>query len=586
MDQPMREFTDLLLNRGVVSLDQLSEAKLISKKDKDDEPVGQILIRLGYATGEEVTQAIAEFYKFEYVDLSTIRIPDHVIQLVPESVARENKIIPVSDEDETIKVLVSDPFDIETIEKLRFILNRKVETALAPPEQIQEAINKYYGQVEGESADSMLQEFTDTQIDFTETEEDKAQAEEGADENSAPVVRLVQYMIQEAVQLRASDIHVEPFEDRVRIRYRIDGTLVERDSPPRRLLGAILSRIKILAKMDIAERRRAQDGRITITVGEKELDLRVSVIPTNHGQSTVMRLLDKDNIKVGVKQLGLGDRDFKVFTGLIKRPNGILLVTGPTGSGKTTTLYAALNALNRPDRKIITAEDPVEYYLPGINQVEVRHNIGLDFARIIRAMLRQAPNIILVGEMRDTETAQMGIQASLTGHLVFSTLHTNDAPSAVTRMTDMGVPGYMVASSVIAVMAQRLVRKICTRCKHPINIPDSVLEDAGLPQSVVPFSKFAKGKGCPYCQKKAYRGRIGIYELMVVNGKLRELMFSGKSSAILRAEAIRAGMTTLYCDGLRKVISGITTLDEVYKTAKKTEQENFAIEKVIKEVLG
>ena len=465
-------------------------------------------------------------------------------------------------------------------------LTERVETALASQEQIQEAINKYYGQVEGESADSMLQEFTDTQIDFTETEEDKAQAEEGADENSAPVVRLVQYMIQEAVQLRASDIHVEPFEDRVRIRYRIDGTLVERDSPPRRLLGAILSRIKILAKMDIAERRRPQDGRITITVGEKELDLRVSVIPTNHGQSTVMRLLDKDNIKVGVKQLGLGERDFKVFTSLIKRPNGILLVTGPTGSGKTTTLYAALNALNRPDRKIITAEDPVEYYLPGINQVEVRHNIGLDFARIIRAMLRQAPNIILVGEMRDTETAQMGIQASLTGHLVFSTLHTNDAPSAVTRMTDMGVPGYMVASSVIAVMAQRLVRKICTRCKNPITLSEAVLADAGLPNSVVPFAKFSKGKGCPYCQKKSYRGRIGIYELMIVNGKLRELMFSGQSSAVLRTEAIRAGMTTLYCDGLRKVINGITTLDEVYKTAKKTEQEHIAIEKVIKEVLG
>jgi len=584
VDQPMREFTDLMLTRGVISLDQLSEAKLISRKE--DKAIGQCLISLGYATGEEVTQAIAEFYKFEYVDLSTIKIPDHVIQLVPESVARENKIIPVSDADETIKVLVSDPFDIETIEKLRFILNRKVETALAPQEQIQEAINKYYGQVEGESADSMLQEFTDTQIDFTETEEDKAQAEEGADENSAPVVRLVQYMIQEAVQLRASDIHVEPFEDRVRIRYRIDGTLVERDSPPRRLLGAILSRIKILAKMDIAERRRAQDGRITITVGEKELDLRVSVIPTNHGQSTVMRLLDKDNIKVGVKQLGLGDRDFKVFTGLIKRPNGILLVTGPTGSGKTTTLYAALNALNRPDRKIITAEDPVEYYLPGINQVEVRHNIGLDFARIIRAMLRQAPNIILVGEMRDTETAQMGIQASLTGHLVFSTLHTNDAPSAVTRMTDMGVPGYMVASSVIAVMAQRLVRKICTRCKHPITLSDAVLAEAGLPTSIVPFSKFSKGKGCPYCQKKTYRGRIGIYELMVVNGKLRELMFAGQSSAILRAEAIRAGMTTLFSDGLRKVINGITTMDEVYKTAKKTEQEYIAIEKVVKEVLG
>jgi type IV pilus assembly protein PilB len=584
MDQPMRDFTDLLLTRGVISLEQLSEANSVSRKD--GKPVGQCLVSLGYASGEEITQALAEFYKFEYVDLSTIRIPDHVIQLVPESVARENKIIPISDEEETIKVLVSDPFDIETIEKLRFILNRKVETALAPPEHIQEAINKYYGQVEGESADSMLQEFTDTQIDFTETEEDKMREEEGEGDESAPVVRLVQYMIAEAVQLRASDIHVEPFEERVRIRYRIDGVLVERDSPPRRLLGALLSRIKILAKMDIAERRRPQDGRIKITVGEKDLDLRVSMIPTNHGQSCVMRLLDKDNIKVGVKQLGLADRDFKLFTGLIKRPNGIFLVTGPTGSGKTTTLYAALNALNRPDRKIITAEDPVEYYLPGVNQVEVRHNIGLDFARIIRAMLRQAPNIILVGEMRDTETAQMGIQASLTGHLVFSTLHTNDAPSAVTRMTDMGVPGYMVASSVIAVLAQRLVRKICTRCKVPITLMDSVLEDAGLPVDIVPFSKFSKGKGCPYCQKKSYRGRIGIYELMIVNGRLREKMFAGKSAAELRTEAINAGMTTLYCDGLRKVVQGITTLDEVYRTAKKTEQEHIAIAKVLKEVMG
>jgi type IV pilus assembly protein PilB len=390
-------------------------------------------------------------------------------------------------------------------------------------------------------------------------------------------------MISEAVQLRASDIHVEPFENRVRIRYRIDGVLVERDSPPRRLLGAIMSRIKILAKMDIAERRRPQDGRIKITVGEKELDLRVSIIPTNHGQSSVMRILDKDNIKVGVKQLGLSERDFRLFTGLIKRPNGILLVTGPTGSGKTTTLYASLNALNRPDRKIITAEDPVEYYLPGINQVEVRHNIGLDFARIIRAMLRQAPNVILVGEMRDTETAQMGIQASLTGHLVFSTLHTNDAPSAITRMVDMGVPAYMVASSVIAVMAQRLVRKICTRCKHTVTLSESVLADAGIPPDMAKFGKFAKGKGCAYCQKKGYRGRIGIYELMVVNNKIRELMFKGVSDAELRSEAIKYGMTTLYCDGIRKVMNGITTLDEVYRTAKKTEQEVLAMNTLIAE---
>ncbi len=581
MNQPIKEFTDLLLSRGVISLEQLAEAIKISRTQ--DGNVGDALVSLGYASPEEVTRALAEFHKVEYFDLTSTRIPDDVIQVVPESVARENNIIPIESDDDSIKVLVSDPFDIETIEKLRFILNKKVDTALAPKELIMEAINRYYGQVEGESADSMLQEFTDTQIDFTETEEDKTHADENSDENSAPVVKLVHLMIAEAVQLRASDIHVEPFEDRVRIRYRIDGVLVERDSPPRRLLGAILSRIKILAKMDIAERRRPQDGRIKITVGEKELDLRVSIIPTNHGQSSVMRLLDKDNIKVGIKQLGLGDRDFRIFTNLIKRPNGILLVTGPTGSGKTTTLYAALNALNRPDRKIITAEDPVEYYLPGINQVEVKHNIGLDFARIIRAMLRQAPNIILVGEMRDTETASMGIQASLTGHLVFSTLHTNDAPSAVTRMTDMGVPGYLVASSVIAVLAQRLVRKVCTRCKQPTTLSEAVLKDAGIPLEVAAKGKIVKGKGCPYCQKSGYRGRIGIYELMVVTNKLRELMFQNKATPELRAHAISEGMTTLYCDGIRKVLNGITTLEEVYKTAKRTEQDGLAMLNLMKE---
>ncbi len=584
MDQPSRDFTDLLLRRGIVSLDQLSEAANLARES--DIQIGDALVRLGYAAADDVYRALAEFHKLKYIDLASIRIDDEVIQLVPESVARENNVIPYqSDEDEVLRVLISDPFDLETIEKLRFILNRKVETALAPREAISEAINRYYGQVEGESADSILQEFTDTQIDFTETSEDGGGGGvEDADESSAPVVRLVNLMIQEAVQLRASDIHVEPFEDRVRIRYRIDGVLVERDSPPRRLLGAILSRIKILAKMDIAERRRPQDGRIKVTVGEKELDLRVSIIPTNHGQSAVMRLLDKDNIKVGVRQLGLSERDFKVFSNMIKRPNGIFLVTGPTGSGKTTTLYAALNAMNRPDRKIITAEDPVEYYLPGVNQVEVKHNIGLDFARIIRAMLRQAPNIILVGEMRDTETASMGIQASLTGHLVFSTLHTNDAPGAVTRMIDMGVPGYLVASSVVAVLGQRLVRTVCKRCKTQIKLPDSVLADAGIPADVAEKATFTKGKGCGYCQKSGYRGRMGIYELMVVSSKIREMVFQNKSTIELTRQAIKEGMTTLYCDGIRKTLRGFTTLEEVYRVSKKGEQDDFALQKVFEEI--
>ena len=578
----MRDFTDLLLRRGVVGLDQLSEATNLARDS--DINVADALVKLSYADPDQVYRAMAEFHKMDYVDLNEHKIPDEVIQLVPESVARENSIIPYKDEDDTIHVLLADPFDLETTEKLRFILNRRIETALAPRTTIMEAINRYYGQVEGESADSILQEFTDTQIDFTETAEDGI-ASEIADDSGAPVVRLVNMMIQEAVQLRASDIHVEPFEDRVRIRYRIDGVLVERDSPPRRLLGAIQSRIKILANMDIAERRRPQDGRIKITVGEKELDLRVSVIPTNHGQSTVMRLLDKDNIKVGIRQLGLSERDFKIFTNTIKRPNGIMLVTGPTGSGKTTTLYAALNAMNRPDRKIITAEDPVEYYLPGINQVEVRHNIGLDFARIIRAMLRQAPNIILVGEMRDTETASMGIQASLTGHLVFSTLHTNDAPSAVTRMTDMGVPGYLVASSVVAVLGQRLVRTICKRCKTQVKLSPAVLEDAGIPPEVAEKATFTKGKGCGYCQKSGYRGRMGIYELMVVSGKIREMMFQGKSTVQIAEQAIKEGMTTLYCDGIRKVLRGYTTLEEVYRAAKRTEQDALALPVVFNELL-
>jgi len=563
----MGDFTEILIRQGVISPNQLAEAQQMARGSGTK--VGDALVRLGYATSEEVMRAMAQEHGYDYVDLSEVAIPPSVVELVPESVARENAILPMAEEDGALKVIISDPMDFETLDKLRFILNRKVEIALAPRESIVDAINRHYGLTEGESADSMLQEFTDTAIDFTETEETSSAAEEAIDETSAPIVRLVHLIITEAVQLRASDIHIEPFENRVRVRYRIDGVLQERDSPPKRLLGAILSRLKILAKIDIAERRRTQDGRIKVTVGEKDLDLRVSVLPTSHGQSVVMRLLDKDSIRVGVRQLGLGEDDFRSFQGLIKRPNGIILVTGPTGSGKTTTLYAALNELNRPDRKIITAEDPVEYYLPGINQVEVKHSIGLDFSRIIRAMLRQAPNVILVGEMRDSETAEMGIQASLTGHLVFSTLHTNDAPGAVTRMVDMGVPAYLVASSVIAILAQRLVRVICPKCKHPFTPSEAMLETAGITPETAASATFMKGKGCSYCSKTGYRGRLGIFELMLMTPKIRELAFQGASTQEIRKAAVAQGMHTLYQDGIRKVLKGITTLEEVFRTAKK-----------------
>ena len=565
----MADFLEILARRGVVSPDQQREAEQHAKEQRIG--VGDALVGLGYASEEDVMRAMAEQHSMDFFNLDDTPIPPHIVELVPESVARENKILPLSEEDDALRVLASDPLDLEAFDKLRFILNRKIEIALAPQSQILEAINKYYGQIEGESADSMLQEFTDTAIDFTETEAETAVDEGVVDENSAPIVKLVQLMITEAVQLRASDIHVEPFEDRIRIRYRIDGVLVERDSPPRRLLGALISRLKIIGSMDIAERRRCQDGRIKITVGDKQLDLRVSVIPTNHGQSVVMRILDKDNIKIGVRQLGLNQKNYELFNGLIRRPNGIILVTGPTGSGKTTTLYAALNELNRPDRKIITAEDPVEYYLPGINQVEIRHSIGLDFARVIRSMLRQAPNIILVGEMRDLETASMGIQASLTGHLVFSTLHTNDAPSAMTRMIDIGVPGYLVASSVIAVMAQRLVRVVCNKCAEPDRPSDAELEAAGITPEMAAQATFKKGRGCAHCNQKGFRGRIGVYELMMMTSAVRELVFRNASDQEIREVALSEGMNTVYGDGIEKVCRGITSISEVFRVAKKQE---------------
>ncbi|MDA0816271.1 MAG: ATPase, T2SS/T4P/T4SS family [Planctomycetota bacterium] len=563
-------FGDQLVGAGLISKDQFTEATRVA--DSSGKKVHEEVISLGYAPAGDVIKLLAKSQGLAYVNFSDLSISPDLVELLPESVARENTIFPIGSDDSTIRIATSDPTDIDTQDKLRFILNRNIEQVLAVREQIVEAINQHYGHSDGESADSMLTEFTDTAIDFTETAVEQ-DAETDEDENSdAPVVRLVNLIITEAVQLRASDIHVEPFEDRIRIRYRIDGQLVERDNPPRRLLGAMLSRIKILSKLDIAERRRPQDGRIKVTADGKDYDLRVSVLPTNHGQSVVMRILDKDSIRVGIRQLGLSEGDFRFFRNLIRRPNGIILVTGPTGSGKTTTLYAALNELNRPDTKIITAEDPVEYYLAGINQVEVKHQIGLDFARIIRSMLRQAPNVILVGEMRDTETAQMGIQASLTGHLVFSTLHTNDAPGAVTRMIDMGVPAYLVASSVIAVLAQRLVRVNCAKCRQPFEPPQSHLEAAGVTEEMLKGATFMRGRGCANCNKTGYKGRLGIFELMPMSSKIRELAFQGASTQDIRKTAAGLGMRMMFDDGVNKVLRGITTFDEVFRVAKKVEK--------------
>jgi type IV pilus assembly protein PilB len=554
------EFTDVLLQRKVLSKDQLEEARSYHRQHAGVK-LQDAIVKLGYATTEEVASAIAESFGVEFVDLTDVEIPPSVIEKVPESVARENTVLPMHEEEGALMVLMCDPNDLEILGKLEFMLDKSIIPVLATREQILDAINRHYKRTDEESVDSMLVDFTDTSIDFSEKD-----AGGGMDESDAPVVKLINLMIQEAVNLRASDIHVEPFADRVRIRYRVDGVLIERDSPPRRLLSPLVARIKVMGGIDIAEKRRPQDGRIKIVIAGKHYDLRVSVLPTVHGQSIVMRILDRGNIQVSVRDLGFGDEDYQRFQGIIKRPNGILLVTGPTGSGKTTTLYAALNELNRPDRKIITAEDPVEYYLPGINQVEVKHNIGLDFARIIRAMLRQAPNIILVGEIRDRETAEIAVQASLTGHLVFSTLHTNDAPSAITRLADIGVAPFLVASSVVAIMAQRLVRKVCPKCREPYTPPAAEIRAAGLTPEQLQGATFARGRGCNNCTGSGYRGRLGIYELLRMSSAIREMAFSRESSQAIARKARSLGMRNLLEDGVSKAVRGITTLEEVLST--------------------
>jgi len=553
------DFTDILVKKNILGSDQLEEARGLASQSGIK--LQDAIAKLNYASADEIMSAIAEFHNLEFVNLVDLTIPQSVVEMVPESVARENRVLPLSVEGNVLKIITSEPDNYDVLQKLQFILNKDIQPVLADREQIVAAINRHYGQTETESVDSMIAEFTDTAIDFTETDATANAA--AAEESDAPVVKLVNLMIAEAINLRASDIHIEPYATRVRVRYRIDGVLVERDSPPRRLLAPLTSRIKIMSSIDISEKRRPQDGRIKMSVHGKHFDLRVSLLPTVHGQSTVMRILDRGNIQVSIRDLGFGEEDFTRFQQIIKRPNGIFLVTGPTGSGKTTTLYAALNELNRPDRKIITAEDPVEYYLPGVNQVEVKHQIGLDFARIIRAMLRQAPNIILVGEIRDKETAEIAVQASLTGHLVFSTLHTNDAPSAITRLGDIGVPPFLIASSVIAIMAQRLVRVNCTKCKDQYRPTEAELEAAQLTKEQIAKATFLRGKGCNHCHQSGYRGRLGIFEMLRMNSAMREMTFNREPTQAIRRKARQTGMRTLLEDGIAKAVKGTTTMEEV-----------------------
>ena len=552
------DYGDILVKNQVISSDQLQESRDVMKNGGS---LQDALLKLEYANPLQVAKAVAEFNHYEFIDLTDIEVPDEAIKLMTAGTARESNVVPISTDGQSVKLAVADPSDFGMIQKLSFIMNKEIVPVVASLEQIRELIDKVYPQDDVDNSAPL--------IDFSEIENEFAQADAGRagdDSGEGGVIKLVNKILSEGVELRASDIHIEPFATRVRIRYRVDGVLVEKENPPYRYLLPILSRLKIMAGIDISEKRRPQDGRIKTSLKGRDFDLRLSLLPTVYGQSAVMRILDRSNIKVNIRDLGLAEDDFARFQNLIKRPNGIFLVTGPTGSGKTTTLYSAINELNTTERKIITAEDPVEYYLPGINQCEVKHNIGLDFARIIRAMLRQAPNVILVGEIRDAETAKIAIEASLTGHLVFSTLHTNDAPSAITRLIDIGVQPFLVASSIIAVMAQRLVRRICPKCKEPYTPTPADIKASGLTAEQIGNGKFVRGKGCSNCNKTGYRGRQGIYEMLRLDGKLREMAFKGSSAQEMRRHAKSKGMRNLLDDGMLKVCKGMTTFEEVLST--------------------
>jgi type IV pilus assembly protein PilB len=525
-----------------------------------------VLIQQGALSSRRVAELLAnEFGMAMAPDLTGLRIAGDTLELVPRAVAAKHRLLPLGREGNRLKVAISDPLDTDGIDALGYLVKMPLETVVATPEEIASAIDRFYGK-DAASIDDLLNDLSSKDAaDETEavTAETGGAPDPATTEADAPIIKLVHQMILEAIQRRASDIHVEPLEKRLRVRYRVDGVLIEVENPAKRLQLSIISRLKIMSNISIAEKRVPQDGRIQIAVGGKQLDLRVSSLPTVHGESIVMRILDKEGLTLGLPELGFFSDDAATFERLISLPDGILLVTGPTGSGKTTTLYGCLHFINKPDRKIITVEDPVEYQLNGINQVPVRHDVGMTFASALRAMLRQAPNIVMVGEIRDLETAEIAINASLTGHMVFSTLHTNDAPGAVTRLIDIGVKPFLVSTSLRAVMAQRLVRKICRQCKKPILPTSSELRALNITAAQAEGATFAKGEGCGNCNSTGYRGRMGIFEIFVINEEIQKMIYEGEGTSKLRDKARTLGMRTMREDGARKVTAGLTTIEEV-----------------------
>ena len=554
-------------------LDQLVELGYVTQAHVDDlradakstgAGVVDLLLERKLITAPALTTAKAAHFGVEMVNLGEMRLADEVISAIPRHVAKRYRVVPVHRHANHIAVALSDPSDLDTVDSLHHLLKAEIELRVASEADIDAALSKYYGAGE-DSVTKMIQDITEGEVEIG-GHTAAGEADDGATVDAdAPIIKLVNSLIVEAFKMRASDIHLEPMSKSFRVRYRIDGVLHELKSPPKRLQAAIISRLKIQSNMSIAEKRVPQDGRIQTQVGGKMIDLRVSCLPTNHGESIVMRILDKEGLRLGLPELGFFTDDQQTFERLIGLPDGILLVTGPTGSGKTTTLYSCLNFINRPDRKIITVEDPVEYILSGINQVQVSEVIGMTFAAALRSMLRQAPNVIMLGEIRDLETATIAINASLTGHLVFSTLHTNDAPGAVTRLIDIGVKPFLVASSTRALMAQRLVRKVCRKCATPHMPSEAELRALNIDPNRTQGATFLRGKGCGECSKTGYRGRFGIFEIFVIDDEARKLIYSKVPTSVLRARAREMGMRTLREDGARKVLAGLTTAEEVIR---------------------
>ncbi len=566
---------EILLKENLISPDQLKQA--LEHQKTNGGRLGNTLVKLGFMSDEEVTAVLSHQYGVPSINLNYFEIDPGVTKLIPMETALKFQVLPLSRVGSSLTLAMVDPTNVFAMDDIKFMTGFNIEPVVASETSIATAIQKYYGSLEEQERKRELDEIVsfidEAEQDMLELEASDEttlnleQLEKAAEE--APVIKLVNYFLTDAVKRGASDIHMEPYEKEYRVRYRIDGVLQNIMSPPNKLRDAIISRVKIMAKLDISEKRLPQDGRIMVKMvkdgRKKALDLRVSVLPTMHGEKIVMRLLDKENLRLDMTKLGFEAESLAKFQKAIFKPYGMVLVTGPTGSGKTNTLYSSIVQLNSPETNIMTAEDPVEYQLPGINQVQMKEQIGLNFATALRAFLRQDPNIILVGEIRDFETAEIAIKAALTGHLVLSTLHTNDAPSTISRLMNMGIEPFLVATSVNLICAQRLVRRLCNDCKVQDKVPPQVLLEAGYTPEEARTVKVWKKQGCPSCGHKGYRGRIGLYEVLEINDDLRELILVGASALELRKKALEQGMMTLRRSGLSKVAAGMTTLEEILR---------------------